>query len=225
MKVIRVENTVHIGNVIRNAIVFNPKNWRGNTVGTDSLLETVAELFALLEERQVEYVLVGGIALLTYVEGRNTEDIDIIMALSSLDDVPEIEVTEKTPDFIHGNFRELQIDILLAHNPLFAKIRRDYFTIQSFIEREIPTATVEGLLLLKMYALPSLYRQGSFARVALYENDIAMLIQAYQPHIPLLIGELSNYVSETDLATIREIVGEIQHRIERFQSSSDERVE
>ena len=222
MKAVRSENTVHIGNVIRNAIVFNPRNWRGNIVSTDRLLETVAHLFALLQERQVEYVLVGGIALLKYVEGRNTQDIDLIMALSSLDDLPEIQVADKNPDFIRGKFNELQIDILLTHNPLFDKIRREYTTSQPFIEQEIPTATVEGLLLLKMYALPSLYRQGSFARVALYENDIAMLIQAYQPDLPLLLDELSNYVSETDLGSIREIVGEIQQRIERFKRSSDE---
>ena len=36
---------------------------------------------ALLRERQNEYVLVGGIGLLQYVAGRNTEDIDLIMAV------------------------------------------------------------------------------------------------------------------------------------------------
>ena len=44
----------------------------------DILIETVSRFFSLLSERQIDYVLVGGIALLQYVEGRNTEDIDLI---------------------------------------------------------------------------------------------------------------------------------------------------
>jgi hypothetical protein len=55
-------------------------------------------------------------------------------------------------------------------------VQRRYATIKPFRERDIPCATVAGLLLLKLYALPSLYRQGSFARVGLYENDIATLM-------------------------------------------------
>jgi hypothetical protein len=35
---------------------------------------------------------------------------------------------------------------------------------------------VEGLILLKLYALPSLYRQGNFAKVGIYENDVATLL-------------------------------------------------
>src|SRR5258708_128832 len=147
------QDVVHIGNVIRNAIVFDFKNWRGNNVSTDRLLETVARLFDLLQERHVEYVLVGGIALLQYVEGRNTQDIDLIMALASLGDLPEIEIADQNADFVRANFNELRIDILLTDNPLFEKVRREYTTTRPFIEQEIPTATVDGLLLMKMYAL------------------------------------------------------------------------
>jgi len=74
---------VHIGKVIQNAIVFNFKNLAKNTVNSDTLLQNVAQLFALLKERKIDYLLVGGIALLQYIEGRNTEDIDLIMALAS----------------------------------------------------------------------------------------------------------------------------------------------
>lgn len=220
MRSTRDENRLHIGNVVRNGVVFNFKNWRGNEVSADNLLETVARLFALLKERQIDYVLVGGIALLQYVEGRNTEDIDLIIAVSSLDSLPEIQIADQNQDFMRGKFNELQIDILLTRNPLFEKIRQQYATTQPFIEQEIPTATVEGLLLLKMYVLPSLYRQGNFARVALYENDLAMLIHDYQPDLDPLLTELSQYVNETDLVAVRDIVTEIQQRIERFNKTS-----
>ncbi len=207
---------IHIGRVIRDALVFNPRNEQVNTMNTDKLLETVAHLFALLEKRKVDYVLVGGIALLQYVEGRNTEDIDLIMALSSLKAVPEIEIVSQDAYFARGRYQELQIDLLLTQNPLFAQVSRAYTTHQAFVEQEIPCATVEGLLLLKLYALPSLYRQGNFARVGLYENDIATLLQAYRPPLEPLFTELTPHLSPTDLTAVRDVLAEIEQRIERF---------
>ena len=96
MSAANLRPSVHIGNVIRNAVVFNFRTWREKAVNTDNLPQTVARLFALLKERQVEYLLVGGVALLNYVEGRNTEDIDLIMALPALKKLPEIEGSVKT---------------------------------------------------------------------------------------------------------------------------------
>ena len=217
-----ITNQVHIGNVIRNAIVFNFRNSLGGAVVTDNLLQTVSRLFALLDERQVEYLLVGGIALLQYIEGRNTQDIDLIMAVSSLEKLPEIRIIEQNQDFARGQFNELQIDLRLTRNPLFDKVKRDYATTRQFVEQAIPCATVEGLLLLKMYALPSLYRQGSFARVGIYENDIATLMQLYQPDLKPLFTELSQHLGATDLKAVREIVAEIEQRIARFRQKSDQ---
>ena len=208
-----------MGQVIRNAVVFNFKNWTGGSTlaNSDTLLQTVQRLFALLDERGVEYVLVGGIALLIYVEGRNTQDIDLIMALSSLERLPEIEIQSQERDFVRGEFEELEIDILLTRNPLFAQVREKYVTKQPFMERGISTATVEGLLLLKLYALPPLYRQGNAIKVGLYENDIAMLMHYYSPAMAPLLDALKSYVDEGDMVELREIVKEIEQRLERFQ--------
>jgi hypothetical protein len=213
---VNVKPKVHIGKVIQNAVVFNFKNLAKNTVNSDTLLQNVAQLFALLKERKIDYLLVGGIALLQYIEGRNTEDIDLIMALSSLKKLAEIEVTSQDVNFARGQLGELQIDILLTRNRLFEKVQKQYATTHSFVEQEIPCATVEGLLLLKLYALPSLYRQGNFARVGIYENDIATLIYSYRPEVEPLLGELAQYLGETDIIAVREIVSEIKQRIERF---------
>jgi hypothetical protein len=207
---------IHIGSVIRNAVVFNFKNWRGGAMNADSLLQTVARLFALLHERKIDYLLVGGVALLQYVKGRNTQDIDLIMALSSLRKLPEIQVSSEETDFARGKFGELQIDILLTRNRLFEKVQRKYATPQPFAERDIPCATVEGLLLLKLYALPSLYRQGDFTRVGLYETDVATLIHDYRPPLEPLLAELAHHLSASDLAAVRDVVAEIRQRIERF---------
>ena len=186
-------------------------------MAAETLLETVDRLFALLAARQVEYVLVGGIALLQYVEGRNTADVDLIMAMESLARLPEIEVISQDPDFARCRFGALEIDVLLTRNPLFAAVARRHLARRAFAEREIPCATVEGLVLLKLFALPSLYRQGNFARVGLYENDVATLLEAYRPPMEPLLTELAAYVSPTDLAEIRAIVTEVEGRIERFR--------
>jgi hypothetical protein len=208
---------VHIGEVVRNAVVFKPGNSQERFVNSDLLIETVARFFSLLRERQIEYVLVGGIALLQYIEGRNTEDIDLIMALSSLDLIPELVVETQDEDFARGRFGDLKVDVLLTSNPLFDQVRRRYTTTQRFVEQDIPCATVEGLILLKLYALPSLYRQGNFTRVGLYENDVATLLHVHNPPIEPMLDELASYLSESDLSQVKQIVKEIQQRISRFE--------
>jgi len=208
---------INIGKVICDAITFNPQNWGKRVVNTDSLLQSVTRLFDLLRERKIDYALVGGIALLNYIEGRNTEDIDLIMALSALEQLPEIKITHRDNDFARGRFGDLQIDILLTQNALFEKIQRKYVTVQHFREQDIPTATVEGLLLLKLYALPSLYRLGNFAKVGIYENDVATLMHAYHPAREPLFEELARHLSETDLAELWAIMAEIEQRIARFE--------
>ena len=189
-------------------------------MNADSLLAQVEQLFNLLESRNVDYVLVGGIALLTYVEGRNTQDIDIIMALPSLSKLPEIKIESQDMFFARGKFGELQIDILLTMNPLFAKVEKDHTTTKQFMDRQIRCATVDGLILLKLFSLPSLYRQGSFERVGIYENDIATLMNAFKPKIESLITELSKHLNESDMVEVRKIVTDIETRIQRFRKAS-----
>ncbi|MBK8048295.1 MAG: hypothetical protein IPK16_14940 [Anaerolineales bacterium] len=113
----------------------------------------------------------------------------------------------------------MQIDLLLTRNRLFDHVRKNHSTRGQFGNRTIPVATVEGLLLLKLYALPSLYRQGNYARVGLYENDITTLMQAYAPDMEPLLAELSHHLSEPDLAEVRAIIAELQPRIARFGRS------
>ncbi|NWF65246.1 MAG: hypothetical protein HXY38_13185 [Chloroflexi bacterium] len=186
-------------------------------MNSDSLIQSVQDFFAVLEQREIDYVLVGGIAILHYVEGRNTQDLDLLMALSSLEKLPELKISDQDVNFIRANYNELQIDVLLTQNPLFKKVHKEYSKVQRFLDRAIPLATVEGLLLLKLYALPSLYRQGNFARVGIYENDIATLLHYYQPDIPTLLSALSKYVDENDFAEIKSVVSDIQNRIKRFK--------
>jgi hypothetical protein len=215
-----IQSSTQIGDVIRNAVVFNIKNWLGGMMNSDSLIQSVQDFFTILEQRKINYVLVGGIAILHYIEGRNTQDLDVLMTVSSLEKLPELKISSQDMYFVRASYNELQIDILLTQNPLFKKVHSQYSKVEKFLDRNIPLATVEGLLLLKLYALPSLYRQGNFARVGIYENDIATLLHDYQPDVSSLLSELSQYVNKSDLAEINGVVSDIKKRIKRFKNES-----
>lgn len=208
-----------MGEIIRNATVFKLRP-ESDDMNSDDLIQSVSRLFALLKARKVDYVLVGGIALLQYVEGRNTEDLDLIVAVNDLAKLPEIQVSDRNEYFAQGAFGSLKIDFLLTRNKLFDYVRRAHVTIKHFVEQGVPCATVEGLLLLKLYALPSLYRQDDFMRVNLYESDVAALMQEYQPNMQPLLDELAKYLSASDVQEVRSITAEINERIERFKRGS-----
>ena len=57
-------------------------------------------------------------------------------------------------------------------------------------------------MLLKLYALPCLYKEGNFARVGINENDIATLFHYYQPDTAALLTEISKYVTLTWLGRL-----------------------
>jgi hypothetical protein len=208
-----------IAEIIRHGVLFDVKNWKNPVFSSDNLMALVEQLFTTLTEREIDYLLVGGVALLSYIEGRNTQDIDLIMAKSDLNRLPEISLTNENQDFARGMFQDLQIDLLLTQNGLFNQVKQNYATERQFGDRTLTCATVEGLLLLKFYALPSLYRQGDFNRVSIYENDILQLLLSHQAQLPPLLKVLERYLSATDLQEIQSIAADIQDRIARFQTS------
>ncbi len=205
---------VDIAHTILNAHVFNP---RSPDVAEGDLVQAVNDLLDTLEAQQVGYLLVGGIALLAYVAGRNTEDIDLILSLSDLEVLDELIVSEQDQNFARATFHGLRVDVLLTQNPLFDYVRRHCATTAEFVGRTVPCSTVEGLLLLKFYALPSLYRQGDFDRVALYETDIAMLLRHYSVNVSALFDLLKKHLPEGDIQSLQEIYGDIEKRIRRFR--------
>ncbi|PDV97536.1 hypothetical protein [Candidatus Chloroploca asiatica] len=214
--------SIHIGKIIQNARFFNTQQWQGAQTTMDDLLQAVNNLFSLLEQRKMKYVLVGGIALLQYIQGRNTEDIDLILNVTALRKLQEITITSKSEYFARGIYQNLQIDFLLTKNPLFAHVQKHHTTLQPFFERTITSATVKGLLLLKLYALPSLYRQGDFVRVGLYENDVATLMFYHNPNMQEISVELTPYVSNQDLTAIQDIILDLTQRISRFQRNKEQ---
>jgi len=213
--------SVDIARVLRDA-EFGRLRWLAEgRAPYDDLYNATAQLFELLERRGVRFVLVGGLALLQYVDGRNTSDIDLIVAVSDLEAVPEVEVTSRDGDFARGRFHGIQLDFLLTANALFEHVRAHYTTVREFNGRALPCATVEGLLLLKLYALPSLYRQGDFGRSNLYEADIAALMHAYHPEVGPLLDTLQAHLLPTDIEALGDILTDIQRRVARFGATSE----
>jgi hypothetical protein len=175
------------------------------------------DLFRLLAERRVDYLLVGGLAMLTYVKGRNTKDVDLLMSLGALEKIPEIALEDKKDFFARGKFHSIQVDLLLTKNPLFKIVAEKFATKHPFAELEIPAVTVGGLIVLKLYALPSLYRQFDMDRAAVYENDITMLIARYSPALEPLAALASQYTELGDKKELQKIISECCERAKLLQ--------
>jgi hypothetical protein len=175
------------------------------------------ELFRILAKRQVPYLLVGGVAMLTYVRGRNMLDVDLLMSVASMRAITEFDVVNQQDCFVRARFRSVQVEVLLTTNPLFKIVEERFATRHRFSELEVPTATVEGLLVLKLYALPSLYRQMDMDRVALYENDITMLLARHDAATAPLLAMVEPHVEPADVKKLRTILGECSARAARMK--------
>ncbi len=183
----------------------------------------VEALFQLLDERAVAYLLGGGVAMLAHVRGRDTEDVDLVISLSDQNRLaPKIQILERESFFARARFRQLQVGFLEAGHALFALVAKGYAVEQQFdfiaTRRPIRSATPAGLMILKLYALPSLYRQGQIERAKIYEADIGQLLAAF-PEIDLeeLFGLLLHHgMLESDVAELRKVVAEQQPRPDRF---------
>jgi hypothetical protein len=173
--------------------------------------------FRLLHERRVPYLLVGGVAMLIYVRGRNTKDLDLLMSLEAIQQFPELEIREQSERFVRGRFRSLQVDLLLTSHPLFKTASEQFATRHRFAELNVATATVEGLIVLKLYALPSIYRQMDLDKTALYENDITMLLARHSPKIGPLLNLVEQHVTPGDVAEVRKIADECALRATRMR--------
>jgi hypothetical protein len=209
--------TQAIGDILRNGVAFDLKNWKAQ-LNSDQLVELAQRLFDRLESQQINYLLVGGLALLSYVEGRNTQDIDFILNRDDLDRLPELVLSDENQDFARGQFETLQVDLLLTRNRLFQQVQQLYGSEQVFGSQQIRCVTVEGLLILKLYALPSLYRQGNFTRASLYENDIRSLLLNYAVDSDALIKVLTPHLLASDLQALQETLEDIQTQIVRLKA-------
>ena len=215
----------HPGNILRNARLFN---FRAHATAesfmdADHIAAEIEELFDLLERRRAAYLLVGGIALLAHVPGRNTEDVDLILSVADQHRLePEVVLADPGSPFAVGRYKQLRVDYLDAGAPFFALIQRRYAERRRFEflrgGRELPCATPAGLMLLKLYALPHVTAQGDWRRVNAYEGDILSLWMAYPELDPAkLLAVLRPHVWEGGLFSLEhEVLPDLARRRQRL---------
>jgi hypothetical protein len=162
---------------IYDANAFNIRNWRdGFPVDYDMLPELVLKFLKLLEEKQVDFCIVGGIAYLAYIQDRNTKDLDILISLTELDKIIDyVEVTNKDVNFTNAKFEGMQIDFLKTSNSLFDYIKKHETTNYDFAEGLYPVATITGLILMRFDAIIDLYQKARFQKIIYYERDLQVL--------------------------------------------------
>jgi hypothetical protein len=218
-----------IAEIIHAAVLLGPAAWGREPMPEahlaadieDKLRLQLIDLFRILHERKIPYVLVGGIAMLTYIEGRNTKDVDLVLSVESLKLLPEIVISDQNREFARGKFGELLVDFLFTDNPLFRIVEQKYSATHRFLEMDLRTATIEGLILLKLFALPSLYRQGRLEKTIRYEADIAILYQVTRPNVEPLFEVLKPMLTDGQLTDLITIVAQIQQQIARLDRAKN----
>lgn len=197
--------------IIRDALAFQTTT----EMNEETLLKSAREFIAALERDQIPHVLVGGLAVLQYVDGRNTRDIDLIVAVDDVDRLPGFHLEEKNEWFATGTSGPLRVDLLFTANPVFALVEKSHSTVRTFLDHQLRCATPEGIILLKLFALPSLYRQGNIDRAAIFETDILQLLHRHPLESDALLAPLAPHMIASDINALRQILGEIEARLNR----------
>lgn len=203
------------GEIIQMAHFGKSDSW-GTPMAAD-YPALVTAFLSLLHERDIPFVVVGGIALLQHVSGRNTDDIDLIISAPRLSHIPELFVRDRNEMFAYGHFSDLRVGVLFAEHALFGKIAQDFTIPMNYGIGVLPTATVDGLLLLKLFALPSLYRQFDFDRIAIYEADIMQLLRHSTNPNSFFIDVLAHHISDSDCKELEITLGETRARLARVR--------
>ncbi len=214
-----VEDPADLPGVVRDACALR----YGSDFDESALLEAMRSIIRALDLQGIPHVLVGGLALIQYVEGRNTRDIDLILAAKDLGRIPGFVLRECNDMFASGECGSLRIDVLLADHEFFAEVARVHSEIRQFKDGQLRCATPEGILLLKLFALPSLYRQGQIDRAAIYETDIFQLLRRHPMAPALLLEQLRPHLPESDLRALGQVLDEIQGRIAKPTRFGDNR--
>ncbi len=187
---LRATTPVNASQVLRAAWSgdFKRHDSKESWMNADSIGQEVEELFMLLEARDVPFLLVGGLAMLTHVRGRNTDDVDLIISVPDQRRLePEVALVDPPAPgspFALGRYKGLRVDYLDAGASIFRLVLEKHREEQPLVfasgtSRRLPVATPRGLMLLKLFALPSVTRQMDWERATTYEDDVLRLWLAH----------------------------------------------
>jgi hypothetical protein len=179
----------------------------------DELTAATRQLLHQLDENEIPHLLVGAMAMLQHIDGRPTRDIDLIIALDDLGKLPTFQLEESNEWFATGTFGPVRVDLLFTQNPFFAQILTNHSETKLLLDTPIRCATPQGIILLKLFALPSLYRQGNVHRAAIYETDILQLLLLQALDCQSLLTQLQPHMTTSDINALRQVLADIQQRI------------
>lgn len=211
---------VDIGQTLLNAAVFDLKTNANRSLSEFQMIpQHVEEFLDLLAEHEIDFVLVGGLAMLSHVEGRNTQDIDLIVGLREIRELPDLEIREHDEHFALANYKTLRVDILRTENRFFRAIKTNFSGMKAFAQHRVPCATPLGLILMKLFALPALYRQFLTSKITIYEGDIQNLLSRFPTPHDEIMKELKPHVPASEFRELDSILTEIEERIRRISSN------
>jgi len=183
------------------------------SINPDELTTATRQFLHQLNEKNIPHLLVGAMAMLQHIDGRPTRDIDLIIALDDLAKLPDFKLEESNEWFATGTVGPVRVDLLFTQNPFFAEVLANHSETKLLLDTPIQCASPRGLVLLKLFALPSLYRQSNVRRAAIYETDILQLLILQPLETESLLAQLQPHMTSSDINALREILSEIQQRI------------
>ena len=208
---------VCIKDVIYAANAFNIRNWSGE-MNFDNLPGSVERFLKLLSENEIEIVIVGGIALLSYMQDRNTQDLDLIVSKTDFRKIsPFLKTIEADENFANcETFDGLKVDFLFAENAIFNYVKKVFSQKRSYQEGSFYVATVEGLVLMKLYAWADLYQNGSIfndkfllTKALRYRNDIEVLLLNYEINLTPLKRILEKNLEASKFALLENLIKQL----------------
>lgn len=154
--------------------------WKIITMDTANLLD---QFIAFLREQGIRFCVIGGQAVNAYAEPLVSLDLDVVVAVASLDELEQL----LRQRFVVRRFPH-SLNIALPHSDLRIQIQTDE-RYRSFVDRavmhnvlgmDLPVASLEDVFQGKIWAALDPERRMSKRQKDL--ADIARLIEAY-PHL------------------------------------------
>ncbi len=180
-------------------------------------LDDFLKLIELLENKGIDYALVGGVAMMALApNARATDDYDFIGRQSDFESVSELLKVSSDKNFGRYRHNATIVDTLFVENPVFAHAWKNYQADCVIADKKIRSLNPSGIALLKLYALPSLYLQSQHIRVATYEQDLEILF-IVDPEIneDALLKFLSKYLADSQIAELKNTCEDIRRKLSR----------
>ncbi len=210
---------VCIKEIIYSANAFNTQNWlNGNKMNPDNLPKSVDNFLKLLAQNKIDIVIVGGIALRYYIKTRHKEDLDLIISRADFAKIsPTLNILESDDNFANCETTDgLKVDFLFTDNAIFSYVKKAFCQKRTYQEGSFFIATVEGLVLMKLYAWADLYLNGKLfndkyflTKSLRYKNDIEVLLLNYEINLIPLQRILKKNLEASKFELVENLIKEL----------------